>query len=281
MAEITPYPFTERSIAVSNQCALTNILEPSVGGGMQPPPPPPPPPPPTLTTHLSALLFQWNFNQYSNTFNQEKALENGVCEMAFILSRPQCVNKWITCFNKESLTNGALNRLNEWTLFAWCLSNYKISIKCTNAVKVRSLLFHFISSKRCLSRTRCDTMIRRYLNCGQTRLRKAVAMIFFVKFWNSNWISLVQLTPCIIDKAGTMVSVDNICKWLFAIQWPIDFFHWSSIEVICISNRWHISLQIQHASKACMNETQKYTKKPQYNTNKQSVLLRGNLTNIK
>ena len=36
-----------------------------------------------------------NFNRSSNIFIQENALENVVCEMASILSRPQCVN-WKT-----------------------------------------------------------------------------------------------------------------------------------------------------------------------------------------
>ena len=35
--------------------------------------------------------LQWNFDQYSNIFIQENVFENVVCEMASILSRPQCV----------------------------------------------------------------------------------------------------------------------------------------------------------------------------------------------
>ena len=35
--------------------------------------------------------LQWNLSQNSNTFIKENAFQN-VCEMAFILSRPQCVN---------------------------------------------------------------------------------------------------------------------------------------------------------------------------------------------
>ena len=37
--------------------------------------------------------LQWNFNQYSYIFIQENSFENVVCEMASILSRPQC-DKW-------------------------------------------------------------------------------------------------------------------------------------------------------------------------------------------
>ena len=35
--------------------------------------------------------LQWNLNRNSNIFIQENALEHVVCEMASILSRPQCV----------------------------------------------------------------------------------------------------------------------------------------------------------------------------------------------
>ena len=45
----------------------------------------------TLTNKL-----QWNFNRNSNILNQENALENVVCEMASILSWPQCVkSNWL------------------------------------------------------------------------------------------------------------------------------------------------------------------------------------------
>ena len=37
--------------------------------------------------------FQWNFNRNSNIFIHENAIESVVCEMAFILSRPQWVNE--------------------------------------------------------------------------------------------------------------------------------------------------------------------------------------------
>ena len=37
--------------------------------------------------------LQWNFNRNSNIFIHENALENVVCEMASILSRPKCVNR--------------------------------------------------------------------------------------------------------------------------------------------------------------------------------------------
>ena len=46
--------------------------------------------------------LQWNFNHNSNIFIQENAFENVVCEMASILSRPQCVNSlWTGGANVE------------------------------------------------------------------------------------------------------------------------------------------------------------------------------------
>ena len=38
--------------------------------------------------------IQWKFNQNTTTFFEENARENVVCEMASILSRPQCVNMY-------------------------------------------------------------------------------------------------------------------------------------------------------------------------------------------
>ena len=38
-----------------------------------------------------ANIFQWKFNKNTTIFIEENARENVVCEMAFILSRPQCV----------------------------------------------------------------------------------------------------------------------------------------------------------------------------------------------
>ena len=38
--------------------------------------------------------LHWNFNRNSNIFIQENALEDVVCEMASILSRPQCVKRF-------------------------------------------------------------------------------------------------------------------------------------------------------------------------------------------
>ena len=41
-------------------------------------------------THRNKL--QWNFNRNKNNFIEENSLENVICEMASILSRPECVN---------------------------------------------------------------------------------------------------------------------------------------------------------------------------------------------
>ena len=59
-----------------------------------------------LRTH-----FQWNFNQNTLIFINKNAHENGVCEMASILNRPQCV----------SWTHRSLVYL-EAVLVGWCLT---------------------------------------------------------------------------------------------------------------------------------------------------------------
>ena len=38
------------------------------------------------------IIYEWNLKQNSYIFIQEHAFQNVVCEMATILSRPQCVN---------------------------------------------------------------------------------------------------------------------------------------------------------------------------------------------
>ena len=50
--------------------------------------------------------LQWNFNRNSNIFIQENAFESVVCEMAAMLSRPQCVNMhmvllWLSSFQVD------------------------------------------------------------------------------------------------------------------------------------------------------------------------------------
>ena len=48
---------------------------------------------------------QWNFNRNWNIFIKKNAFENIVCEIASILSRPQCVNMVIK-FGVQSRTAG-------------------------------------------------------------------------------------------------------------------------------------------------------------------------------
>ena len=48
--------------------------------------------------------LQWNFNRNSNIFNQENTPQNAICEMASILSRPQCVKDDISFKRYARLT---------------------------------------------------------------------------------------------------------------------------------------------------------------------------------
>ena len=58
-------------------------------------------------------IFQWKFNQNAVIFIEENAHENVVCEMASILSRPQCVNLRIPmCF--LWLSPEALKTYKKW-----------------------------------------------------------------------------------------------------------------------------------------------------------------------
>ena len=58
--------------------------------------------------------LQWNFYRNSNIFIQENGLECVVCEMAAILSRPQCVN-W-------SLPTATY--MPQWIVSAWIVSAF-------------------------------------------------------------------------------------------------------------------------------------------------------------
>ena len=48
--------------------------------------------------------LQWNFIWNSNIFIQENAFESVVCEMAAILSRPQCVKTSLSEDLSESIS---------------------------------------------------------------------------------------------------------------------------------------------------------------------------------
>ena len=57
--------------------------------------------------------LQWNFKRKSFIFIQENALENVICEMASILSRPQCV-KW---FDFDSFKFSGI--IHHWNVLIW------------------------------------------------------------------------------------------------------------------------------------------------------------------
>ena len=76
-------------------------------------------------------ILQWNFNRNSDIFIQENAFESVVCEMAAILSRPQCVNSLWCSYTTwhhlsgsswvEKMTNHYPNQW--WLLVKWVLRN--------------------------------------------------------------------------------------------------------------------------------------------------------------
>ena len=83
--------------------------------------------------------LHWNFNRNSNIFIQENALENVVCEMAPILSRPQWVNKpfqsWIIIIhNPFGLLQG---------LYAWPCRPAAARLLCSLSVLV--IAFHVLA----------------------------------------------------------------------------------------------------------------------------------------
>ena len=66
--------------------------------------------------------LRWNVNQNSYIFIQENAFESGVCEMAAILSRPQCVNTLRLRQNGRHFADDTYKRI-------FLKENVRISIK--------------------------------------------------------------------------------------------------------------------------------------------------------
>ena len=70
--------------------------------------------------------LQWNVNQNTYIFSQENIFENAICEMAAILSRPQCIKcRHLNCGKRnvfssmECAQNNLRNRSKLWPEI-WC-----------------------------------------------------------------------------------------------------------------------------------------------------------------
>ena len=64
--------------------------------------------------------LQWNLKRNSYIFIQENTFENAVCEMAAILSRPQCVQQWRLSDTKYTSVNKAIFDFDNGLLPVWC-----------------------------------------------------------------------------------------------------------------------------------------------------------------
>ena len=79
--------------------------------------------------------FQWNLNQNQYIFIQENAFESVVCEMAAILSQPQCVKLSIMCCH--------IPHMLSWLVLFWKSTKMDFNIFFRNPTS-RLGLFHFI-----------------------------------------------------------------------------------------------------------------------------------------
>ena len=101
----------------------------------------------------------WNVNRNSYIFIQENALENVVCKVAAILSRPQCVKHWVryqcvkitipyiwnAIWSWDSLINYQFHRreLKAW-LFWTPNDDKRLNISnCFSGFKVKSSFYHY------------------------------------------------------------------------------------------------------------------------------------------
>ena len=67
--------------------------------------------------------LQWNFNRNSNILIQGNALEHVVCEMAYILSRPQCVNSTKAGKCVHVMTSSSPRSLTVFTWFHFSINH--------------------------------------------------------------------------------------------------------------------------------------------------------------
>ena len=74
--------------------------------------------------------FWWNCNQNWSIFIQENALENVVCEMASILSRPQCVNNMLLRWHHNERNGVSNHRCLD------CLLSRLFTLKKTSGLRV-------------------------------------------------------------------------------------------------------------------------------------------------
>ena len=88
--------------------------------------------------------LQWNFNRNSDIFFQDNSLESVVCEMAAILSRPQCVKSFPLC--PTSVHSGHTLQMCPWELYDYvrtdlinaCIERLPCIFVVLNPLKKRS-----------------------------------------------------------------------------------------------------------------------------------------------
>ena len=98
--------------------------------------------------------LQWNFNRTSYIFIQENALVNVVCEMASILSRPQCVNmvaeKKAAGFTSKHMSTSSRGwfcldfyLINHPSIITATVNNAYQTFRCCIVLRKQEIIFEF------------------------------------------------------------------------------------------------------------------------------------------
>ena len=120
--------------------------------------------------------FQWNLNHNATIFIDENARENVVCEMASILSRPQCVK---ACFSQRPFGYRPLHRV---------LDVHATLFKTSDDVSIE--LFQELNSRACIIITLRNGMI------GLTRCISGCQSVTMEKICTS-WPSCQRVRPSV------------------------------------------------------------------------------------
>ena len=178
--------------------------------------------------------FQWNLNCNLHFFIKENALENGVCEMASILSRPQCV---------YYSPDGGTSQLR-----GDCFKN------CYELLRLRNLKFlplwikHIFQCMEIPHKTSYPYIEDMILFKEHDGILTALKSMSSYTFWNSPLPQKAMLSDGISEHVGAWTNgwccVEGIFRCIFSENvcemqaWgPAKLFKFQVLQVNCMSQQ--------------------------------------------
>ena len=169
--------------------------------------------------------LRWKFDENSNVFIQENALENVGCEMASILSRRQCVYRdclWSFKQFKFPLVTWAQNALQQrYPQSTFRASNYKryqpigdhISYPTDSPIATKLWMSSRPSGKLSMQCKKSPTFCRGHL---QMHFQMRMNVLAFESKWSNKiwWLCLLS-TSTTRFASGVGYRIAKICIWLY------------------------------------------------------------------